>query len=186
MKLFIKNMACDCCKVLVEEELERLGVNFQKIELGEADIKGEMSEKKQELFSLAIQRAGLELVEDKKGILLEKIKKVMHDYVYNSKEKQVVNFSAYIKNELHYDYAYLANFFSEMQATTIEKYLIALKIERVKELLLFDEMTLTEIAYKLHYSSIAHLSNQFKKVTGLTPSHFKKLKQVRFEYKYKD
>ncbi|UAY53327.1 helix-turn-helix domain-containing protein [Ferruginibacter albus] len=184
MTLFIRNMACDCCKVLVEEELEKLGVHPQKIELGEVHLKeDELPVKKQKQFTEAIKRAGLEIVENKKGILLEKIKQLIHEYVNNSKEKNSMNLSTYLSKALHYDYAYLTNFFSEMEATTIEQYVIALKIEKVKELILFDELTLTEIAYKLHYSSVAHLSNQFKKVTGLTPSHFRKLKEKREDVK---
>jgi AraC-like DNA-binding protein len=178
-------MACDCCKVLVKDELEKIGLKARQVELGEVevDVKEEISPGKQKQFNDAIKKAGLELIESRKGILLEKIKKVMHDYVYNSKEKNRLNFSAYLSRELNYDYAYLTNFFSELQASTIEKYLISLKINRVKELILFDELTLTEIAYRLHYSSVAHLSNQFKKVTGLTPSHFKKLKEKRQAFK---
>jgi len=175
-------MGCECCKILVREELDKLGLELQKIDLGEVEVKGEVSEKKQEQFHTAIKKAGLELIENKRGILLEKIKRVIYNYVHHSTEKQSINLSDYLSKELHYDYAYLANFFSEMQATTIEKYFINLKVERIKELILYNEFTFTEIAYKLHYSSVAHLSSQFKKVTGLTPSQFRNLKQRRFEY----
>jgi len=184
MKLFIRNMACDCCKVLVKDELEKLGIKTGQVELGEVevDVKENIPDKKQQQFSEAIKKAGLEVIETREGILLEKIKRQIHEYVYNSKEKSHLNFSTYLSKQLNYDYAYLSNFFSEIQASTIEKYLIALKIDRVKELIVLKELTLTEIAYKLHYSSLAHLSNQFKKVTGLSPSHFKKLKERRIAF----
>ena len=122
---------------------------------------------------------GLELLEKKDGILIEKIRQIILDYVYKSDEKPDVNFSTILSKELNMSYSYLANFFSEIEATTIEQYIIALKIERIKELIMFDELTLSEIAYQLHYSSVAHLSGQFKKVTGLTPTHFKSLKEKR-------
>ena len=179
MKLYIKNMACDCCKLLVKDEIEKLGLQPVHIDLGEAEIKGNVSDKQQEKLNGAIQKAGLEVVVNKKGILLEKIKKNIFEYVNESDEKQRISFSNYLVKNLPYDYAYLANFFSEMQATTIEQYLIALKIDKVKELIVLRDLTLTEIADKLHYSSVAHLSAQFKKVTGLTPTHFKKLKEKR-------
>lgn len=126
-----------------------------------------------------IKTVGLELLEKKKGVLIEKIRQTMVDYVYNSDEKPSVNFSTLLSDELKLNYTYLANFFSEVEATTIEQYIIALKIERIKELIIFGEHTFSEIAHMLHYSSVAHLSAQFKKVTGLTPSHFKALKEKR-------
>ena len=130
-------------------------------------------------MSKKIKIAGLELLDKKNGVLIEKIRTVMIDYVYNSDEKPMKNFSVILSEKLNHSYGYLANFFSEVEATTIEQYLISLKIERIKELILFDEATLSEIAYKLHYSSVAHLSTQFKKATGLTPTHFKQLKEKR-------
>lgn len=178
MKLFIKNMACESCKIVVKEELEKLGLHPKKVELGEAEIKEKLSVEKEKKFNNAIKKAGLEVIHNKEGILLEKIKKEIIDYVYKD-EKQPGNFSRYLSKKLNYSYAYLSTFFSSMQATTIEQYMIALKIERAKELLLFNEHSLTEIAYMLNYSSVAHLSAQFKKVTGLSPSHFKKLKKAR-------
>jgi AraC-like DNA-binding protein len=176
MKYFIKNMECECCVTLVKEELEKIGLQFISIGIGEAEIEGKMTKKKSKDFKAVIKKAGLELVENKKGVLLEKIKKAIHSYLYNV-EKRSMKFSSYLTAELHYDYAYLSNFFSEMQALTIEKYMISRKIARVKELLQLDQLTLTEIAYEMHYSSVAHLSNQFKKITGLSPTHFKKIKE---------
>ena len=172
-------MACECCRLLVKDEIEKLGLHPVSVDLGEAEIKGTITDKQQEKLNNAIKQAGLEVIEDKKGILLEKIKNNIYDYVNNSTEKQTINFSRYLTKQLPYDYTYLANFFSEMQATTIEQYLISLKIDKVKELIVLREHTLTQIADKLHYRSVAHLSSQFKKVTGLTPTHFKKLREKR-------
>ncbi len=179
MKLYIKNMACDCCRVLIREEIEKLGLSPVNIDLGEAEIKEKISTAQQEKLNRALQKAGLEIIEDKRGILLEKIKKIIHDYAHDVVAKRSSNFSSYLVKHLPYDYAYLANFFSEMQATTIEQYLIRLKIDKVKELIVLTNMTLSEIADKMEYSSVAHLSAQFKKVTGLTPTHFKLLKEKR-------
>jgi AraC-like DNA-binding protein len=124
-------------------------------------------------------RSGLELMDDKKAVLIEKIKNAIIEMVHYKDELLKVNFSDFLSEKLNYDYTYLANLFSETQGTTIEKFIIAHKIERVKELIIYDEFNLTEIAWMMHYSSVAHLSNQFKKITGLTPSHFKQLKDKR-------
>jgi AraC-like DNA-binding protein len=172
-------MGCESCKVVVKEVLHKLKVKVTAIELGEADIQGQISEKKKTQFNAAIKKAGLELIDNKKGILLEKIKAIIIDYVNNPSEKQPINFSAYLSKKLNLDYSYLSNYFSGMQATTIEQYHIALRTEKVKELILQTNLTLKEIAYNLHYSSVSHLSKQFKKVTGLSPSHFKQLKENR-------
>ena len=179
MKLFIKNMACESCKIVVREEIEKLGLHPKKVELGEAEVKEKISAEKQKELNAAIKKAGLELIHNKEGILLEKIKKEIIDYVNHPDERPAGKFSQFLSKKLNYSYSYLASFFSAMQATTIEQYIISLKIERVKEYLLFNDLTLSEIAYKLNYSSVAHLSGQFKKVTGLTPSHFKLLKKKR-------
>ena len=179
MKLYIRNMACESCKILVKEELEKLGVQPKSVELGEVETKKELSAEKQKKFNAAIKKAGLEVVENKEGILLEKIKKEILNYAFHSDEKMPKNFSSYLSKKLNYSYSYLASFFSSMEAKTIEQYIISLKIEKAKEIILFKELTLSEIAYKLNYSSVAHLSAQFKKVTGLTPSHFKALKKKR-------
>jgi AraC-like DNA-binding protein len=179
MKLYIKNMACESCKIVVKDEIEKLGLHPMKVELGEADVKEKVTADQQKKLNTAIRKAGLELIQTKEGILLEKIRKEILEYVNNSDEKMPKNFSRYLSQKLNYSYSYLATFFSAMQATTIEQYIISLKIEKAKEMILFNELTLTEIAYKLNYSSVAHLSSQFKKVTGLTPSHFRLLKKKR-------
>lgn len=138
-----------------------------------------MSDDEKKKLNSKINKAGLELLEKKQGVLVEKIRQVVIDYIYNSDEKPNIKFSVMLSQELNYSYTYLANFFSEVEATTIEQFIIALKIERIKELIIFGEDTFSEIAYKLNYSSAAHLSTQFKKMIGLTPSHFKALKEKR-------
>jgi YesN/AraC family two-component response regulator len=178
MKLYIRNMACESCKVLVKEELEKIGVRPVKVELGEAEVKGAIPAKKKEQFAAAIKKAGLELVKSKEGILIDQIKAAIAEYINNNKSIKT-KLSGYLSKKLHYDYAYLSSYFSAMQANTIEQYSIALKIEKVKEMLLLEDLTLSQIADRLNYSSVAHISNQFKKVTGLPASHFKKLGIVR-------
>ena len=166
-------MVCIRCKMVVKEELTKLGLHYTSVELGEAEVLENISVKQHDQIRIALLKSGLELMDDKKSVLIQKIKNVIIELVHYSEEPLTINFSEYLSQQLHHDYTYLANLFSEVQGTTIEKFLIAHKIERVKELLVYNELNLTEIAYKLHYSSVAHLSAQFKKVTGLTPSHFK-------------
>ncbi len=178
MKLYIRNMACESCKVLVKEELEKIGKQPLKVELGEAEVKGKLSEKQQNQFSTAIKKAGLELTYNKEVVLIDKIKAAITEYVENNNNIKS-NLSVYLSKKLHYDYAYLSSYFSTMQANTIEQFTISLKIEKAKEMLVIDGLTLTEIADKLNYSSVAHLSGQFKKVAGLPASHFKNLKNIR-------
>jgi AraC-like DNA-binding protein len=163
----------------VKEELTKLGIHFTTVELGEVEVTEKLSIAQHQQIKTALLKWGLELMDDKKSILIQKIKNAIIDLVHNSDEPLTMNFSDYLSRKLDYDYTYLANLFSEVQGTTIEKFLIAHKIERVKELLVYNEFNLTEIAYRMHYSSVAHLSAQFKKVTGLTPSHFKQLKSKR-------
>jgi len=179
MKIYIKNMACESCKVVVKEALAELDIFPLKVDLGEIETKEDVSDEDKRRLNSKLKIAGLELLEKKQGILIEKIRKVIVEYVYKSDEKPNVKFSVLLGEKLNHNYTYLANFFSEVEATTIEQYIIALKIERVKELIIFNEHTFSEIADMLHYSSIAHLSSQFKKVTGLTPTHFKALKEKR-------
>ena len=172
-------MVCIRCKMVVKSELEKLGLQYTTVELGEAEIKEDISTKQLDRLSVALKKSGLELMDDKKSILVEKIKAVIIELVHYNDEQIKINLSDYMSEKLHHNYTYLANLFSEVKGTTIEKYYLAHKIEKVKELLVYDELNLTEIAYKLNYSSVAHLSNQFKKITGLTPSHFKQLKHKR-------
>jgi AraC-like DNA-binding protein len=179
MKLFIKNMVCGRCKMVVRDELKKLGLNYTNLELGEVEIAETISSQQRDHLNLALMRSGLELMDDRKSMLIEKIKNVVIEHVHISEEQLKTNFSIFLSEKLGYDYTYLANIFSEVQGITIEKFLIAHKIERVKELLVYDELNLTEIAHRLHYSSVSHLSNQFKKITGLTPTHFKQTKDKR-------
>ncbi|MBK8111447.1 MAG: helix-turn-helix transcriptional regulator [Saprospiraceae bacterium] len=177
MKLYIKYMVSIRCKILVKAALDGLGIRYGAIELGEVELKESLTpEQKVELQKL-LKNAALELIEDKRAVLIEKIKKVVVEMVHYSDEPPKSNFSDFLTEKLDYDYNYLAGLFSEVTGTTIEHFIISHKIEKAKELLLYDELNLTEISYKLNYSSVAHLSNQFKKVTGLTPTYFKKLKQ---------
>ena len=172
-------MVCIRCKMVVKEELAKLGLHSTSVELGETEVLENISSEQREQIKTALLKWGLELMDDNKSVLIQKIKNVIIELVHYSEEPLTINFSEYLSGKLNHDYTYLANLFSEVQGTTIEKFLIAHKVERVKELLVYNEMNLTEIAYHMHYSSVAHLSAQFKKVTGLTPSHFKKLKNKR-------
>lgn len=167
------------CKMIVASELERLGIRSSVVELGEVEIKEKLSARKTEELKVSLLKFGLELMEDKKSMLIEKVKNIVVEMIHYSDEPPAVNFSFFLSEKLGYDYNYLSNLFSEVKGTTIEHYIISHKIERAKELLIYNELNLTEIAYKLHYSSVAHLSNQFKKITGLTPSFFKKMKHKR-------
>jgi YesN/AraC family two-component response regulator len=181
MKLLIKNMVSIRCKLVVKSELEKLGIPYTHIELGEVLTPEDLSSDTKIALKETLMHQGFELLEDQKSQLIEKIKNVIIEMVHYSEEPPVTNFSTFISHKLNYDYHYLSNLFSEVKGTTIEQFIIAHKIERVKELIIYNELTLTEIAYKLHYSSVAHLSNQFKKVTGLTPSFFKKMKDKRMK-----
>ena len=179
MKLFIKYMVSLRCKMMVKEELRKLGLNYVVVDLGMVEILEDIPKEQREQLGKNLLKSGLELLEDKKSILIEKIKNVVTEMIHYSEELPKVNYSQYISEKLDQNYTYLANTFSEVTGITIQQYIIFHKIERVKELILYDELTLSEISYRLHYSSPAHLSNQFKKVTGLTPSFYKKMKQKR-------
>lgn len=172
-------MVCIRCKMVVKDELSKLGLHYSTVELGEAEILETITQEQHDQFRDALLRFGLELMDDKKSILIQKIKNIIVELVHYSEEPLAVNFSDYLSEKLNYDYTYLSNLFTEVQGTTIEKFLIAHKIERVKELLVYNELNLTEIAYLMHYSSVAHLSAQFKKVTGLTPTYFKQMRNKR-------
>lgn len=164
---------------MVKDELSKIGLIYGTVELGEAEVIGDMTAAQRNEFKAGLLKSGLELLDDKKSIMIEKIKKIIIELVHYSEEPMSINLSEYLSKQLNHDYTYLANLFSEVCGVTIEKFFILHKIERVKELLVYNELTLTEIAFKMHYSSVSHISNQFKKVTGLTPSHFKKLKHKR-------
>ena len=177
MKLYIKNMVCSRCKMVVKDELIKFGLHPTSVELGEVEIKEELTDSQKNELNIILQSFGFELIDDKKSRLIEKIKNSIVDLVHYSEDRPATNFSDFISKELHHDYHYLSNLFSEVEGTTIEKYFIAQKIEKVKELLKYDELSLSEIADRLGYSSVAYLSNQFKKQTGLTPTFYKSLRQ---------
>lgn len=183
MRLHIKNMVCIRCKMVVKSELENLGLHCTTVELGEAVVREELSKEQMARLNSALKKSGLELMDDNKKILVEKIKTIIIEQVHYNDDQIKTNLSDYLSEKLNHNYTYLSNLFSEVKGTTIEKYYLSHKIEKVKELLAYDELNLTEIAFKLHYSSVAHLSNQFKKMTGLTPSHFKNLKHKRHSIK---
>ena len=164
------------CKMLVDHELDKLDLKHSIVELGEVEVAGKIPAKKYELFKKALQSAGLELMDDKKAVLIEQIKNTVIELIHHSDEPPKSNFSTYLSKKLKRDYRSMATLFSQAKGITIEQYILLHKIERVKELIMYDELTLTEIAWKMHYSSVAHLSSQFKRITGLTPSFFKQLK----------
>lgn len=172
-------MISDRCKLAVKEELQKLGLHFIVVGLGEVEIMENITLEQHRQLQIGLISAGLELMDDKRAVLIEKIKNVITEMIHHSEELPKVNYSDYISAKLDYDYTYLSNLFSAVKGITIQQFIIIHKIERVKELLFYDEFNLTEIAYKLHYSSVAHLSNQFKKITGFTPSHYKQLKDNR-------
>ena len=167
------------CKMMVKQELEKLDIKYMALELGMVELLKTITENQKAQLKANLLKSGLELMDDKKSILIEKIKNVITEMIHYSDELPKVNYSDYISEKLGYDYTYLANTFSEVKGITIQQYIINNKIEKVKELLLYDELNLSEISFKLHYSSAAHLSNQFKKITGLTPSYYKKLRKKR-------
>ncbi|WP_211234635.1 helix-turn-helix domain-containing protein [Algoriphagus mannitolivorans] len=179
MKLYIKYMVSLRCKMLVRDELLKLGIRQMIVDLGVVEILEDFSERQRALLQENLKKSGLELLDDKKSILIEKIKNVVIEMIHYTDELPNANYSDYISEKLGYNYTYLANIFSEVKGITLQQYIILHKIEKVKELLIYDELNLTEIAYKLHYSSVAHLSNQFKKITGLTPTFYKQLKNKR-------
>jgi len=172
-------MVSNRCKMAVKEDLKSLGLHFIVVDLGEVEIMESISLDQRAQLKRSLNDSGLELIDDKRAVLIEKIKNTVIEMVHHSDEMIKVNFSDYISEKLNHDYTYLANLFSEVQGTTIEHFIISHKIERIKELIIYDELNITEIAWKMNYSSVAHLSNQFKKVTGLSPSHFKQLKDKR-------
>jgi AraC-like DNA-binding protein len=176
MKLYIKNMVCNRCIMVVTSELEKQGLKFRSVNLGEVDLTDNLSNDEKSKIDKALQVYGFSLIDDKKSVLIEKIKTLIVELVHQKNVELKTNLSDLLSSHLLHDYNYISNLFTEVEGTSIEKYFIAQKIEKVKELLVYDELTLSEIAFRLNYSSVAYLSNQFKKVTGLTPSHFKQIK----------
>lgn len=179
MKIFIKNMVSQRCKMAVKDELNKLGLHFVFAELGEVELMETLLPEKRDELNIALQRYGLELMNDKRAEKIARIKDIVREVVEMSEETIPVNFSVYLSGKMGYPYTFLAAIFSEVQGTPIEQYMIALKVERIKEMILYSDLNMTEIAWKLNYSSVAHLSGQFKKVTGLTPTHFRKLKESK-------
>lgn len=169
-------MICIRCQMVVRYELEQLGLKYAYVKIGEAEILGDIQPEQLELLNIKLKEAGLSLIHNKKTLLVERMKNVIIELVHYTDEEIKMNLSDYLSDKLDFNYTYLANIFSEETTSTIEKFYLSHKIERVKELIVYDELNLTEIAWKLHYSSVAHLSTQFKKHTGLTPSEFRKLK----------
>lgn len=172
-------MVSNRCKMAVKEELKRLGLHFIVVDLGEVEIMENISAEQREKIRIALLKSGLELMDDNRAILIEKIKTTIIEMVHHTDEIIKTNFSDFLSEKLNHDYTYLSKLFSEVQGTTIAQFIISHKIERIKELIIYDELNIKEIAFKMNYSSVAHLSNQFKKVTGLSPSHFKQLKDKR-------
>jgi AraC family transcriptional regulator len=177
MKLKVKNMVCNRCIHVVKQELEKLGINYSNVSLGEVIVDDAVPKENVALLATNLSKHGFEVLDNNRQQLIEKIKNIIIEQVHYSTQEQRYNYSDILSKSLHKDYSYISSLFSEVEGITIEKYIINQKIERVKELIIYDELSLSEIAYKLGYSSVAHLSNQFKKVTGLTPTHFRQVGQ---------
>ncbi len=179
MKIFVKFMVSLRCKMIVISELKNVGLRNCNVELGVIEILDECSQQQLAELDINLRKAGLEIIDDQRAILIEKIKNVVIEMIHYSDDLPLMNYSDFISEKLEYDYTYLSNMFSEITGITIQHFIILHKIEKVKELILYDELSLTEISFRLHYSSVGHLSNQFKKITGLTPSFFKKIGSKR-------
>ena len=179
LKLHIQYMVSNRCRMAVKEELKKLQLHFMVVDLGEVEIMEDISVEQREQLKIALHNIGLKLMDDKRSIVIEKIKNIINEMVHHSDEMIKTNFSDFLSKKLNQDYTQLANLFSEVQGTTIAQFIISNKIARIKELIIYDELNLTEIAWKMNYSSVAHLSNQFKKMTGLTPTYFKQMKSKK-------
>jgi len=179
MKLFIKYMVSQRCKMVVKDELKKMGLHYMVVDLGEVEIMETLQDSQWQTLKEALMVSGLELMDDKRTILIEKIIHVIMEMIHVSEELPIVNYSKHISDKLNYDYTYLSNLFTEIKGITIQQFIILHKVEKIKELIIYDEFNITEIAWKMNYSSVAHLSNQFKKITGFSPTHFKQLKQKR-------
>lgn len=179
MKLYIKYMVSNCCKLMVKEEFNKLGIKISSIELGELEVQQEISISQFDEIRAALLKNGHELMEDKKSIHIEKVKNAIIEMIHYSDERPEVKYSEYLSKKLECDYTYLSNLFSEVTGSTLQQFIIINKIERAKELIIYNEMSLKEICFKLHYSSVPHFSNQFKKITGLSPIFFKALKKKK-------
>ncbi len=174
-KLLIKNMVCRRCVMTVESIMKKLDVNYENVALGEVDLENDIDEKKRAEIDTELKKVGFELIETRNNKIIEDIKKLVLEYIKDADEMNKLKLSSFITKQLHYDYSYLSDLFSSIEGITIEHYLILQRIEKVKELMVYGQMNLTEIAYETGFSSVHHLSAQFKKITGLPPSHFKKI-----------
>ena len=174
-KLHIKNMVCNRCIEAVQEEFEKSGIAVSKIRLGEVDVVSPMDSEKKDQISKTLSQRGFELLEDKNGQIIESIKSLVVEQIHHADRALNTNYSTYLEREIGKDYSTLSGLFSSVEGVTIERYIILQKLEKIKELLIYDELNLSQIAHRLGYSSVQHLSNQFKKNTGMTPSAFKKL-----------
>ncbi|MDA6069470.1 AraC family transcriptional regulator [Flavobacterium sp. AC] len=179
MTIYIKNMVCGRCKMVVKSELDKLGLQTVSVELGEVELQNDIPDNLKEVLLKNLQDLGFDFIDDKKSKTIEKIKNLIVDLVHHKNNELKINLSDYLVKNLNQDYSTLSNLFSEIENTTIEKYFISQKIEKVKELLLYNELSLSEIADLLNYSNVAHLSNQFKKITGFTPTHYKQSKDKK-------
>ena len=179
MHLYIKNMVCNRCILVVKQELQKMNIDNCNISLGEVETRTELTQSQIDELASILAALGFELLDNSKQQLIEKMKNIIINQIHHSDDEKHQNFSNILSGSLHKDYSYLSKLFSEVEGITIEKFIINHKVEKIKELIIYDEQSLSEIAYKLNYSSVAHLSNQFKKVTGLTPTHFKKVGEKR-------
>jgi len=182
LKLYFKYMVSQRCKMLVASELDRLGLGHSLVELGFVSLHNEPSPEQLNELSLRLAASGLELLDDKRTILVERIKNIIIEMVHDAEELPKENYSSYISGKIGLDYTYLSNVFSEVKGITIQQFIIIHKIEKVKEMILYNQLSLKEIAYRLDYCSAAHLSNQFKKITGLSPSFFKRMENKRTKH----
>lgn len=179
MTLYIEDMVSERCKVILNEALNRVNVSDARISLGQADFKGDLNEQQLDQLKSDLQNAGLVLVNNPRSILISRIKNVIIEMINGEKKSPTQTYSDYISERIHHNYTYLANIFSEAKGTTIQDFIISYKIEKAKELLRYNQLSISQISYKLNYSSVAHLSNQFKKLTGLSPSSYRKQKAKR-------
>jgi AraC-like DNA-binding protein len=181
VKLFVKNMVCVRCESLVKSELTKMGFDYHSVKSGEVEIKDDLTEEDRQRLNMVLEKSGLGLLDDKKSVLVEKISNLIIDLIHYNNDRIKINLSDYLKEKLSYDTAYMARLFAEVKGTTIEHFFITQRIERAKEMLIYDNLSLTEIADQLHFSSTSHFCNQFKKATGLTPSYFRQLKTNRLD-----
>ena len=173
MKIYIKYMVSQRCKMAVKEELHKFGICYANIELGEVEVFDNITQEQREALKISLYNCGLELMDDKRTILIEKVKNLITEMIHHHDELPKINYSDFISERIHHNYAYLSNIFLQVKGVTIQQFIITHKVERIKELISYGELNMTEIAWKMNYSSVAHLSNQFKKITGFSPSHFK-------------